>query len=167
MKNSPGSPFFHALFAILSNTSLALSFDAGCPVLGLNRSYGSSLTTASMNLSVIATLILKFVTSFSLILQSMNSSISGWSTLRIPMFAPRLVPPCFTASVAWLKTFIKEMGPEATPPVVRTTSFLGLNLEKEKPVPPPDLCMIAACFTDSKIPSIESSIGSTKHADNC
>jgi len=29
-----------------------------------------------------------------------NSKISGWSTLKIPIFAPRRVPPCFTASVA-------------------------------------------------------------------
>ena len=55
------------------------------------------------------------------------------------MLAPRLVPPCFTASVAALNTSINETGPEETPIVERTTLFFGLNLEKEKPVPPPDL----------------------------
>ena len=42
-----------------------------------------------------------------------NSRISGWSTLRMPMFAPRLVPPCLIASVAALKVF-KTKGPLAT-----------------------------------------------------
>ena len=55
------------------------------------------------------------------------------------MLAPRLVPPCLTASVAALNTSINETGPEETPIVERTTLFLGLNFEKEKPVPPPDL----------------------------
>jgi len=34
---------------------------------------------------------------------------------------------------------MKEMGPDATPPVVPTRLFFGRNREKEKPVPPPDL----------------------------
>ena len=53
------------------------------------------------------------------------------------MLAPRRVPPCFTASVAALKTFMKEMGPLATPPVEFTVEPLGRRREKEKPVPPP------------------------------
>ena len=57
-------------------------------------------------------------------------------------------------------------GPEATPPVVFTTLFLGRNFEKEKPVPPPVLWMRAQAFKVSKIPSIESSIGSTKQAES-
>ncbi len=55
------------------------------------------------------------------------------------MLAPRRVPPCLTCSVAVLKIFMKEMGPEAMPPVVPTMEFLGRSREKEKPVPPPDL----------------------------
>ena len=47
-----------------------------------------------------------------------------------------------------------------------TTSFLGRTREKEKPVPPPDLWMRAACFTASKIPSMESPTGSTKQAES-
>src|SRR6266700_3292266 len=42
-----------------------------------------------MNLSVIATEMLKFVTSVVLSLHVMNSRMSGWSTRRMPMFAPR------------------------------------------------------------------------------
>ena len=139
IKKRPGSPFLHALVAIILKTSLAGCLDTISPVRGFFNSYVSSFSTASIKRSVIATLILKFVKSFSLVLQSIKSNISGWSILNIPIFAPRLVPPCFTASVAWLNTFMNDTGPEATPPVVRTTSFLGLSLVKEKPVPPPDL----------------------------
>ena len=72
-------------------------------------------------------------------LQSINSRMSGWSTLKMPIFAPRLVPPCLTASVAALNTSINETGPEDTPIVDLTTLFFALKRENEKPVPPPDL----------------------------
>ena len=71
------------------------------------------------------------------------------------------------ASVAASKTSMKEMGPDAIPPVDLTTSPLGLSLEKENPVPPPLWWIRAAFFTLSKMLSIESSMGSTKQADNC
>ena len=44
-------------------------------------------------------------------LHLMKSRMSGWSTRSTPMFAPRRVPPCLTASVAWLKTRMNETGP--------------------------------------------------------
>ena len=75
------------------------------------------------------------------------------------MLAPRRVPPCFTASVAALKTRRNETGPEARPPVERTMSFLGRRRENAKPVPPPDWWMIAAALTESKISCIESPDG--------
>ncbi|OQA13318.1 MAG: hypothetical protein BWY62_01382 [Firmicutes bacterium ADurb.Bin356] len=55
----------------------------------------------------------------------------------MPIFAPLRVPPCLTASVAELNTFIKLIGPEATPPVERTVAPEGLSRENENPVPPP------------------------------
>ena len=70
-------------------------------------------------------------------LHSMNSRMSGWSTLRIPMLAPRLVPPCFTASVALLNTRRNETGPDARPPVEATRSSFGRKRENANPVPPP------------------------------
>src|SRR5881398_2756624 len=70
-------------------------------------------------------------------------------------------PPCFTASVALLKTRRKEIGPEARPPVDATMSSFGRRRENAKPVPPPDLWIIAAAFTESKISSIESPTGRT------
>ncbi len=62
---------------------------------------------------------------------------------------------------------MKETGPEAIPCVDLTISPLGLSLENEKPVPPPDWCIRAIYFRASKIPLIESSTGSTKHAESC
>src|SRR3989449_8400633 len=75
-----------------------------------------------MNASVTATLMLKLVISLVSVLQVMNSRMSGWSTRRMPMLAPRRVPPCLMCSVDWLYTFMNDTGPDATPPVLRTRS---------------------------------------------
>ncbi len=80
--------------------------------------------------------------------------------------APLRVPPCFTASVAELITFMKETGPEATPLVEATGEFRGLKREKENPVPPPLLWIKAVFFTAVKIYSMESSMGMTKQAES-
>ena len=45
----------------------------------------------------------------------MNSRMSGWSTRRMPMLAPRRAPPCFTASVAALNTRRNDTGPGRPP----------------------------------------------------
>ena len=58
----------------------------------------------------------------------------------MPMFAPRLVPPCLMVSVAVLKTSMNEIGPLDTPAVLLTESLAGRSLEKLNPVPPPLLC---------------------------
>ncbi len=70
-------------------------------------------------------------------------------------------------SVVTSKMRMKERGPEAMPMVDCTTSPLGRRREKEKPVPPPDLCTSAMFFTASKMPGMESSTGSTKQAESC
>jgi len=62
---------------------------------------------------------------------------------------------------------MKETGPEATPPVEPTTSFLGRSREKENPVPPPLWWMRAIFLRASNIPGRESSTGRTKQADSC
>ena len=91
-----------------------------------------------MNASVAATEMLKLVILVVSSLQAMNCSMSGWSTLRIPMLAPRRVPPCFTTSVDASYSDMKDTGPDATPMVERTTEFVGRRREKPNPVPPPD-----------------------------
>src|SRR3990172_1873291 len=120
-----------------------------------------------MNSSVTATERLKFTNSEGSSFTVMKDIMSGWSTLKTPMFAPLLVPPCFIASVAALKTLMKETGPLASPPVEPTMSFKGLNRLKEKPVPPPDWWIMAVFFTESNMEFMESSTGSTKHAASC
>jgi len=85
----------------------------------------------------------------------------------MPMLAPRRVPPCLMVSVAASNTLMNESGPEETPLVLSTRSFLGRTRENENPVPPPLLWMRAVFFTASKIESIESPTGSTKHAESC
>ncbi len=163
----PGSPFFQAMFTMVSKTWRALkALDHGLARAGETRSYSSSFSTASMKVSVMATEMLKLFSRSFCCLQVMKSRMSGWSTERMPMFAPRRVPPCFTVSVAASNTVMNEMGPDETPLVDFTTSFFGRMREKEKPVPPPDLWMSAACFTDSKISSMESPTGSTKQAES-
>ena len=99
MKYTPGSPVAQALRTILSNTVRASSLPTGSLLRGLKSSYSVPFATASMKASVMATEMLKFVAWVRSCLQSMNSRMSGWSTRRIPMFAPRRVPPCFTTSV--------------------------------------------------------------------
>jgi hypothetical protein len=62
---------------------------------------------------------------------------------------------------------MKETGPEETPAVDLTTSPPGRSRAKLNPVPPPDLWIMAVSRTAPKIDSIESSTGSTKHAESC
>ena len=137
-KKTPGSPVFHAPSTIESKTSLALSRPFTSPVRGVIRSYSAPSATASMKASVTATEMLKLVIWDVSFLQRTNRRMSGWSTRRMPMLAPRRVPPCFTTSVEASYRLMNETGPDATPMVERTVSPSGRRRENEKPVPPPD-----------------------------
>ncbi len=119
-----------------------------------------------MNSSVTATEMLKFERVPGSFLDVMNSTMSGWSTLKTPIIAPLLFPPAFMTSVAVSKTRMKLTGPDATPIVDMTISPFGLSLEKSKPTPPPLFSIKAMFFTASKMLSKESSMGKAKHADN-
>jgi hypothetical protein len=68
--------------------------------------------------------------------------------------------------VAASKTERKESGPDAIPWVARTWSPAGRRRENENPVPPPDWWITAMRLTVSKMLSMESSSGSTKHAES-
>ena len=136
-KTIPGSPFLHAALTRRLNTVFASIFLTISFEVGSIKSYSSPFSTASINFSVIPTDKLKLVISSLFSLQFMKSIISGWSILKIPIFAPLLFPPCLITSVAALYTVKKEIGPDATPFVDLTTEFLGLSLENENPVPPP------------------------------
>ena len=138
MKTIPGSPFRQALATIRSKMCRARRRAVTSPLRGFTRSYSSSFSTARMNSSVTATEMLKLTSVRMSPLTVMNCSMSGWLTARMPMLAPRRVPPCLIASVAESNTFKNETGPDATPIVERTRSPAGLRRENAKPVPPPD-----------------------------
>ncbi len=102
MKTSPGSPVSQALETISSNTFLALRRLTTWPVRGFTSSYSPSFLRASMKASVTATEMLKLASSPAWRFMRMKSRMSGWSTLRMPMLAPLLAPPCLITSVAVL-----------------------------------------------------------------
>src|SRR5258708_16186019 len=78
-----------------------------------------------------------FFSSFTL--QSMNSTMSGWSILRITILAARRVlPPLLITPANASKPFMKLTGPEAMPPPERV-SRLPRRVEKLVPVPEPHL----------------------------
>jgi len=121
-----------------------------------------------MKASVTPTEILKFVIWLSLVLQVMNSLMSGWSTRSTAMLAPRREPPCAISPKAWSYTLRKPTGPVALPIEERTRAPLGRSRLKEKPLPPPVCWIRAASRSVWKIPDGErpmsSSIASTKQA---
>ncbi len=96
----PGSPLRHAFSTIWRNTARARRLPAFALVRGLTRSYSSSRSTACMKRSVTATLMLKFCSAVMSAFTLMKASMSGCSTSRIAMLAPRRVPPCLIDSVA-------------------------------------------------------------------
>ena len=110
---------------------------------------------------------LKFEKSPSFALLLMNFMMSGCQTFKIPMLAPRLLPPCLITSVAELKTRMNDTGPDATPSVERTGEPSARKCEKLYPVPPPDWWMIAPQRIASKISGRESFTGRVKHAESC
>ena len=166
-KIMPGSPFFQAIIIRRFQIALAFNVSTVWRFRGLIRAKSLSSSTAFMNLSVAATDRLKFLRTPSLSFATMKSIISGWSTCSTPMLAPLRRPPCFITSVAVSYILAKDMAPEATPPVVLTTSRFGRRCEKENPVPPPVLWIIAAAFKVSNMLSMESSMGRTKQALSC
>ena len=75
----------------------------------------------------------------SLVLASMNSSMSGCQSLRVFIFAARRVlPPLFTTLATWSYTFRKESGPLGLPPP-ESFSRVERRVERSEPVPLPIL----------------------------
>jgi len=164
-KSAPGSPHFHAESDSEFHRSRGSMSQETDPSLGLTRSYLCPFSRDEKNARSKPTERLKFWSppvSFA----RMNPMISGWLLASTPMFAPLRFPPCMSAFVASSKTRIKERGPLATPAAPCTTSPRGLICENEKPVPPPLLWRRAMRPSTEKICLIESSTGSTKHAES-
>ena len=100
-------------------------------------------------------------------LQRMNSITSGWSELRITIFAARRVlPPERMTPAKASKPRMKETGPEARPPEERG-SREERSAERLEPVPEPPLNRCASTAASCMIESIESLTELMKHAEHC
>src|ERR1700674_1053663 len=86
----------------------------------------------------------------------MNSSMSGWSMLRMTILAARRVlPPDLIAPAKESNPFMKESGPDAVPPAERPSREPRIE-ERWEPVPEPNLKSMPSVFARERIESIES-----------
>src|SRR3954468_19778413 len=103
----------------------------------------------------------------SLDLQSMKSSISGWSTLRMTILAARRVlPPDLMTPAKASKPFMKLSGPLAVPPSLRV-SFDERSGERLVPVPDPHLKSMPSVLASVRMESSESCTELMKQAEHC
>src|ERR1700678_2160724 len=103
----------------------------------------------------------------SFCLHSMNSTISGWSTLRMTIFAARRVlPPDLMTPAKASKPFMKLSGPLAVPPPLRP-SVEERSVERLVPVALPHLNNMPSVFASVRIESSESFTELMKQAEHC
>ena len=100
-------------------------------------------------------------------LHQMNSSISGWSTLRMTILAARRVlPPDLMVPADASAPRMNETGPDAVPPPFRVSALLRMA-DKLMPEPEPPLKMVPSSRYQLRIPSIVSSTAKIKQALAC
>src|SRR5213595_1614007 len=103
----------------------------------------------------------------SFILHSMNSLMSGCSTLRMTIFAARRVlPPDLITPANASNPFMKLSGPEAVPPP-ESASFEERSGERFDPVPEPHLKSMPSVFASVRMESSESCTELMKQAEHC
>src|SRR5712692_10067524 len=103
----------------------------------------------------------------SLDLQLTNSTMSGWSVLRMTILAARRVfPPDLMTPANASKPFMNDTGPDAVPPPARS-SLEDRIFERLDPVPDPNLNSIPSVFARPRIDSIVSCTELMKHAEHC
>src|SRR5512139_2160033 len=99
-------------------------------------------------------------------LQLTNSRMSGWSVLRMTIFAARRVlPPDLMTPAKASKPRMKETGPLASPPP-ESSSFEERILERLEPAPEPYLKSIPSVWASLRIESIESPTELMKQAEH-
>src|SRR4051794_39471338 len=186
----PGSAHSHAACAILRNSDLASTVSMASPVLRPRRPNSLSSSTARMNSSLTRTELLAFwyctetmslpprsmsnpasrsarILSSSRALVSMNSSMSGWSTSRMTIFAARRVaPPDLIVPALASAPRMKLTGPEAVPPE-ESSSFDERMRERLSPAPEPPLKISPSSRYQLRIESIVSSTARMKQALTC
>src|SRR6202051_1075347 len=103
----------------------------------------------------------------SFCLHSMNSTMSGWSTLRMTILAARRVlPPDLITPAKASKPFMKLRGPLAVPPPLRP-SVEERSGERLVPVPLPHLKSMPSVFARVRMESSESFTELMKQAEHC
>src|SRR5262249_31408397 len=100
-------------------------------------------------------------------LHSMKSSTSGWSALRMTIFAARRVfPPDLIAPANESNPRMNDTGPDAVPPPFRCSRD-ERSVDRLDPVPDPHLNSMPSVLASVRIESIESSTLLMKHAEHC
>src|SRR5436305_6980549 len=100
-------------------------------------------------------------------LQLMNSTMSGWSALRMTIFAARRVlPPDLITPANASYPFMNDTGPDAVPPPA-SSSFDERIGDRFVPVPDPYLNSIPSVLASERIESIVSCTELMKHAEHC
>src|ERR1019366_6011257 len=100
-------------------------------------------------------------------LQLMNSTMSGWSALRMTIFAARRVlPPDLMTPANASYPFMNDTGPDAVPPPA-SSSFDERIGERLGPGPAPNLNSIPSVRASVRIESIVSCTELMKHAEHC
>src|SRR5436305_12571105 len=187
---TPGSAHPHAASAILRNSVFASTVSTTSPVCRALRPNSLPSSTARMNSSLTRTELLAFwyctetmslpprsmskpasrsarILSSSRALVSMNSSMSGWSTSRMTIFAARRVaPPDLIVPALASAPRMKLTGPDAVPPL-DSSSFDERMRERLSPAPEPPLKMSPSSRYQLRMESIVSSTARMKHAETC
>src|SRR6202789_4503325 len=96
----------------------------------------------------------------------MKSSMSGWSTLRMTIFAARRVlPPDLMTPAKASKPRMKESGPDAVPPPLRV-SMEPRMFERFEPAPEPHLKSMPSVLARVRMESSESCTELMKQAEH-
>ena len=187
---TPGSAHSQAALAILWNSSRASTRSITSPVVRARSPKPVPPSTAVMNSSVTRTELLAFwywtlvmslpprsmskpasrkarILSSSRALVSMNSSMSGWSTSSTTILAARRVaPPDLMVPAEASAPRMKDTGPEAVPPELRS-SFEERMRDRLSPAPEPPLKMKPSSLYQLRMESMESSTLRMKQAETC
>src|SRR3954466_14477497 len=186
----PGSAHSQVASEICRMRSRARTVLTMEPSMTARRFQSASSTTACMNSSVTRTELLAFwywmeVMSLpsrlmskpaasraraffsSVALHQMNSSMSGWSTLRMTILAARRVlPPDLMVPADASAPRMKLTGPDAVPPPL-SSSTLERILLRLMPEPEPPLKIVPSSTYQLRMESIWSSTERMKQADAC
>src|SRR6188768_4317091 len=97
----------------------------------------------------------------------MKSTMSGWSALRMTIFAARRVlPPDLMTPANASYPFMKETGPDAVPPPASSSLEERID-DRLLPVPEPNLKSIPSVLASVRIESIVSCTELMKQAEHC